>query len=558
MKSISTKFLTLIIGCLFFTCLAVGGVGIYTSRDVINQDSVHIMNLLCTREAQVLNTKLAYVEQSVNTLAIYADSLASNTMGLKSDPTAATSLVTNIEMAAYNIARSTNEAVSVYFRLNPQVHSPTGGFFLTRSEEGRLTRTPTTDLSRYSPSQTEYVGWYHIPVNNKRATWLNPYLNKNTETWMISYVVPIYADGDVLGVVGMDIDFKTLTKAVEQARVYDTGYAFLATSDGRVVYHKDLPMHTILSPNPDSELNGLTSRLLRLNDTTSLFAYGYKGELKRMTFQDLRNGLKFVVTAPAKEIDAKSDRLLIQISLISLAILIIAIIWTYLAAKKLVAPLHELDVAARKIAAGDLSVRITHRSNDEIGTLAESFRQTTSKLKQYINHINGLAYKDALTGCKNGAAYMEIHGRINEQIQSGTARFGVLIFDLNDLKIVNDTRGHNFGDIMIASAGKIICDVFKHSPVYRIGGDEFAVVLEGADLDGVQELIALLEPTMLAWNRDNREQSLTMSMSWGLATYTVAEDKTFHDVSKRADNLMYQHKAFLKKGRVRQVWNTTL
>lgn len=557
MKSISAKFLTLIIGCLCLTCVGVGGAGIYTSRSVINQDSTNIMNLLCTREAQVLNTKLAYVEQSVNTLATYTDALASNAVELKNDHTHVTTLVTNIEVAALNIARSTNEAVSVYFRLNPKLYPPTAGFFLTKSENG-LTRYPTTDLSRFSPSQADYVGWYHIPVNNKRPTWLNPYQNKNTDTWMISYVIPIYVDGDLLGVVGMDIDYATLTKSVEQAHVYESGYAFLATSDGRVVYHKDLPMHTILSPNPDSELNGLTKRLLHRTDTTRLFSYTYKGEHKRMTFQDLHNGMKFVLTSPVKEIDAKFDELLRRIAMISLIILGIAVIWTYVVTKKLVGPLRELDAAARKIAAGDLSVHITHQSNDEVGTLAESFRQTTTKLKQYINHINSLAYRDALTGCKNSAAYMEIQARINEQIQSGAARFGVLMFDLNDLKIVNDTRGHNFGDIMIASAGKIICEVFKHSPVYRIGGDEFTAVLESTDLDRAQELIEQLTPAMLVWNRENREHDLHMSMSWGLAVYSLLEDKTFQDVSKRADNIMYKHKAFLKQGRVRQVWNTAL
>lgn len=557
MKSISAKFLLLITGCLFLTCAVVGGAGIYTSREVISQASTTIMNLLCLKEAQALNARLAYVEQSVTTLAMYTEVQAIESKDRHDQPRYVEHLITTIETAGINIARSTDAAMSIFFRLNPEYFGPKAGFFYTKTAEG-LTRNEPTDLSLYAPEDAGHVGWYYIPVDKKKPTWMNPYLNKNTNTWMISYVIPVYSSDILLGVVGMDMDYNAITTTVEQTKVYQTGYAFLATSDGRVVSHKDMPMHTVLSPNPDSELNGLVSRLLSRSDTGTLFNYRYKGEHKRMTFQDLHNGLKFVLTAPEKEIDDKSDQLITQIALFSVIILVIAIVLTYVATTRLVQPLHELNAAARKIASGDLTVDISHKSGDEIGALAESFRQTTCKLRQYISHINALAYKDALTGCKNSAAYIEIQSRLNEQIQSGTANFAVLIFDVNDLKTVNDTRGHLFGDVIIVAAAKAICSVFKHSPVFRIGGDEFAVVLEGADLLNDVQLQENLTTTIDGWNQENRSQNLHLSIAWGLANYDILRDSTMQDVCKRADNIMYQNKASIKQERVQQVWNTDM
>lgn len=75
--------------------------------------------------------------------------------------------------------------------------------------------------------------------------------------------------------------------------------------------------------------------------------------------------------------------------------------------RRIIRPLKELNEAAKKIAAGDLSITINHQTRDEVGTLADSFQQTVSHLQKYIDYINGLAYRDGLTGVKNKTAYQE-------------------------------------------------------------------------------------------------------------------------------------------------------
>ncbi|MBQ7624603.1 MAG: amino acid permease [Clostridia bacterium] len=153
-----------------------------------------------------------------------------------------------------------------------------------------------------------------------------------------------------------------------------------------------------------------------------------------------------------------------------------------------------------------------------------------------------VAYRDPLTGAKSKHAFIEKERETDKLIrENGAEAFCVLVCDVNGLKYINDTLGHKAGDEYIKAAGKLICEHFKHSPVYRIGGDEFIVLPEGQDrencdaiLSGVNELI------------EKNIETKDVVISIGRADYIPGTDRTFHAVFERADNLMYERKKELK------------
>jgi diguanylate cyclase (GGDEF)-like protein len=150
---------------------------------------------------------------------------------------------------------------------------------------------------------------------------------------------------------------------------------------------------------------------------------------------------------------------------------------------------------------------------------------------------------DALTGIKNKHAYLEAEERMNVQIAERRApEFAIVLLDVNDLKKINDTEGHNAGDQYIKDACKIICDTFKHSPVFRIGGDEFAVISRGDDYARMDELIERM-------NRHNEEaiKDGGVVIACGMAKYQ-GEDSVA-PVFERADQSMYENKSALKAKR---------
>ena len=147
---------------------------------------------------------------------------------------------------------------------------------------------------------------------------------------------------------------------------------------------------------------------------------------------------------------------------------------------------------------------------------------------------------DALTGVKNRHAYLqaeaEMDGRITEHSQQP---FAVVILDINDLKKVNDSAGHQAGDQCLRDACKTVCDTCKHSPVFRIGGDEFAVIAQGRDYMCIEELLE----KMGDYNAD-AYRSGGILIACGMARFE--EDESVAAVFNRADRSMYENKKMLK------------
>ena len=152
------------------------------------------------------------------------------------------------------------------------------------------------------------------------------------------------------------------------------------------------------------------------------------------------------------------------------------------------------------------------------------------------------AFKDPMTGAKSKTAYLQREKEINSAIEGGTPeKFAVVVCDVNGLKKINDTLGHKAGDEYIKKAFQMICDIFQHSPVYRIGGDEFVVILTGRDYVIRKELVLALHDRSVA-----HIGSGGVVVSGGLSEFKPGEDRSYHAVFERADGLMYDEKQLLK------------
>ena len=168
--------------------------------------------------------------------------------------------------------------------------------------------------------------------------------------------------------------------------------------------------------------------------------------------------------------------------------------------------------------------------------------QREMEFEQNLESARRAARKDALTGVKSKFAFTEKEQEINNAIRSGDQKpFAVVVCDLNGLKEINDTKGHKAGDQYIKDACAQICEQFKHSPVFRIGGDEFVVILQGADY----------------WERDmllsrfrvrNEKNVLNgdVVIACGASEWSGDQGETIEQVFERADEAMYINKKDLK------------
>jgi len=155
---------------------------------------------------------------------------------------------------------------------------------------------------------------------------------------------------------------------------------------------------------------------------------------------------------------------------------------------------------------------------------------------------NEKAFRDELTGVKNKAAYKEAEKKMDETVRRGDAKdFSIVVCDVNGLKSVNDRLGHIQGDALIRNASKLICHIWAHSPVFRIGGDEFAVLLQGDDYEARYEL---LEKLRIQIRRNQRDKRVVVAV--GMADFLPGIDASMANVFDRADAQMYEDKIVLK------------
>ena len=187
----------------------------------------------------------------------------------------------------------------------------------------------------------------------------------------------------------------------------------------------------------------------------------------------------------------------------------------------------------------------------DIGTYIDNLIETRTQLsstQQRAEYMDILAHQDALTGVGNKMAYDKETIRLNKEIEEGTANFGVVMIDLNDLKKANDTYGHDAGDEKLKKLADMICRTFAQSPVFRIGGDEFVVTLQGVDYENADRLLMVLEQEMEEEKKDlHIEEWMRISAAVGYARYESGVDKSLDDVFFRADQEMYHRKQTMKK-----------
>ena len=189
------------------------------------------------------------------------------------------------------------------------------------------------------------------------------------------------------------------------------------------------------------------------------------------------------------------------------------------------------------------------RMEDENGLhLIIGVSNVDSQIRQEQEHARKLSFareianRDALTGVKSKHAYVEKEKQIDQAIRVGEINpFSVIVCDVNGLKEINDTRGHMAGDQYLKEACQQICNVFDHSPVYRIGGDEFVVVTQGRDNDAVSGLVHALTAqncTSAAFGN--------IRIACGCSSFDPRKDKNLRDVFDRADAAMYENKKTMK------------
>ena len=404
MKSIKAKITVLVTAFTIVTALAIGAISFLNANSIIDSDSEEIINRSCQTSSEEINSYLMRVEQSVDTLADYAlDNLVDLDAFSSSDQYVDeyTELIAPVLLAA---AQHTEGAISVYIRYSPDIAYPTSGMFYMRSSlNSPYEVVPNTDFSIYDKDDLNHVGWYYIPVNNGAPIWMSPYLNENVGIYMISYVVPLFRDGQNIGILGMDIDFSLIEDIADIDIVYENAKAFIIDSGSdQILYHKDFEYGTMLSDlNGDGGMTPVIDAVSSGGESSRLYDIKYNGNKYSAAYRTMRNGMKIIVSVPVSDLNSSTNRLSLAIGLSSLVIVIVAVVIAYFISMGITAPIASLNGAAKRIAEGDFSASITTASSkDEVGALSQNFAVMVTQLNDYVSYIAEIS--EVLNGISQG------------------------------------------------------------------------------------------------------------------------------------------------------------
>ena len=514
MKTIQSKILFVVITALIVITAIVTSIAVGITHNIMHKDADRILNNVSQKEAAYINDMLNDFMQSSAIMEHYAIHELSSVSALNNE-SYRDEYIAEICHLFDEVALNTAGTTAYYLCFSPEVTGGvTSGFYSKFKEDGvyELSKEEFAELDLFNARFIKESGFDVIGSGN---IWFQP--RRSTfapDDTVVSYLTPLYKENTFLGFLGFNMNFDYLLHLVNGITVYDSGCALLLSDDKEICYN---PSENIKIAEDYTEA------------TTPL-----------------KNGMHLELRAAYKDIQSGLRPMLSYIIAAFLVVLALAILYTVWVTRRIVTPLKKLTAAAASISSGVQDVNLTVDSKDEIGILSRVLNDTYAKIREYSAYINALAYRDSLTGIKNSTAYIEAIDELNKEINTGNPSFGVIVADINNLKKTNDTYGHDIGNELIIHSARILTDIFKTSAVYRIGGDEFVVVLKGKDLERHRTLIEKMDVAFSADYITVNDEIVPVSVARGVSVFDSSIDQVYADVFAKADRAMYMNKEDMK------------
>ncbi len=353
------------------------------------------------------------------------------------------------------------------------------------------------------------------------------------------------------GYLGITVDLEEFAHAIADARIGEAGYLFATDKDGQVLFgHAGLTL--------PSDFMTVVNRAVSANQAEISIMLG--GAPTGLLLRRLNDNLLLFAAHP----DSEMQSLTVQSGLVVLVGVLLVVVVTggglvTVLSRHIVRPVERLGAMAAEIGTGNWEVKSGIESDDEIGDLARSVEDMARNLKEADDRVRFLAYHDNLTGLPNRVMFREYLTRALSQAERAERKLGILFLDIDGFKRINDTLGHQTGDLLLKEVARRLSsrlreeDMVVHGDdstrpeglLARLGGDEFIVLLTAIhDLHGpgavARRFIKALGETITLNGQDCH-----IGASIGIAIYPD-DGSDAGELIKHADIAMYHAKSLGK------------
>ena len=396
MKTIKMKVVAVVLVCVLLATGICGIISIYESQNTTTEMCNDVLVLQTERLSNTLNSQLDNISHSVDTLANTCLNQLDDIEYFQTSSDYVTRYTSMISNSLQETAANSSVALTCYIRFNPEFTSPTSGLFLSRENvDSPFENITPTDFSMYDPDDLEHVGWYYIPVNNGKPTWMEPYMNENINVYMLSYVIPLEKDGVSVGIVGMDIDFNSFQNLVKEETFFNTGYAYLAGSDETVYCHPNLETGSAAADDGKYGMKETAAFLKDDKNASRVHSYSLAGKKYDTAFTILNNGMKLGSCVPQSEVLQKATNTTKKIAFGIFLSLILSLVIGIIFSTYVTSPLKKITEVIRTISGldfrnNDMMEKLC-RKKDETGDMSKALSEMQHHVRELVEQIDAAA-----------------------------------------------------------------------------------------------------------------------------------------------------------------------
>lgn len=396
---LSYKLLVPILMSVILSIVLVTGISLVINRNGMNQLSIKYSETLAQNYSNQIEDKLALTLNTAETLSTNIRTIMQKDNTQRSDV---------LDMVSSILARH-QELVGIGVGFDPNAFDGKDSENIGQKhsdETGRF--VPYTFRSQSSIDYTILAGyddpgadglWYNVPKSTNKTYVTPPYWYEvdGEQYLIITCVAPILDDNQkFIGMVGFDTLLSSFNDILVDAKIYDSGYMAMMAPDGTIAYHPDSKLNaTSIYDSLPSVITQAADEVYQNGKVTSVISKSLITKKKSlnilMPIQVGESGGNWIVvtSAPILEINRTINiSILIATCIGIIGIIIIVILLLRIIKKLIIQPVQIINMAAGKLAKGELDIQIDFNSTDELGQLSESIQLTGVQLRTYINNIS--------------------------------------------------------------------------------------------------------------------------------------------------------------------------
>lgn len=512
--SLKRKVLAVCLAGMILMALCVGGISLWTISHLTYDYEIQNMNHLVDTKATIINDELLRSENVVDYAANSVSREIKDPAKLR-DPEFQKRMAEFVDNDFQN-AKTDLNIICSYYLYYPSANVSA----LWKASDDRdehfydVLERQRDENSRVIP---RHVLSFAYLMDEGQASWTQPYYSTYLKRYIISYLSPVYKDGVMVAIIGVDLDFQAFIDRLyaKPSEGEEHGMILLSDATGTVEYSPEKPLGMPLV-DKDIHLKDTADKVAEAGQTDNeMLSYTWAGKPSLAGIKGLRNGMNFMDLRQVPKIYNRTHKAFMQMGMGLVAVCILASLLPLYMISRLSERLQLVIEAAKEVGEGNYDVKLHDMHPDDIGELSRNFQAMAEKVAAAQENLTYMSQHDALTGVLNR---MGLDKEIADWLKAHPASHGALVsLDLDGFKFINDLHGHMAGDEALRTLAKDLIESFGHDQIIgRNGGDEFVVFMKDTEAEQAGKVIKVFSNKVKTFTYDGERHAFSVSIGYTL------------------------------------------